>query len=119
MRMSDWSSDLCSSDLNDAARKLKQGSLAPRQGVRSRQKAVRPFFASQEAWKGRRGCNEPSNSVASDVSQSDIGQGARIFNSMAGASSVRCAPTSREVVRQALRWQIGRASGRERVCQYG
>src|SRR3546814_10289170 len=73
VRISDWSSDVCSSDLPDARR-----------------------FANASGYLRDHGCQTPRG------------------DSRGSAGTA----TSRSEILLAHRWEIGRASCRERVCQY-
>src|SRR3546814_1402480 len=88
MRISDWSSDVCSSDLRHVGMEFAAGmSVFPGGGVDDRDSELDPALwagPSPEEWAERMGCN---------------------------------ADEAKELICAAVR-ELGRASCRERVCQY-
>src|SRR3546814_11078719 len=101
MRISDWSSDVCSSDL-DAPVYGALGRLGP--GGTPRPAAVVPRAGQLDLDPAGHGTSSKGGWT------NRARAGAR-----RGATTVPAAsPTDPAVPR----WEIGRASGRERVCQY-
>src|SRR3546814_14548958 len=101
MRISDWSSDVCSSDLEHHARHLRQP-LGRRHGARmvDRRQVAQPRLAEQ-GHVDREG-ERAQAAVGADVAR--------------GLFATDMLLARRE--RQHEATQIGRASCRERVCQY-
>src|SRR3546814_20174197 len=105
MRISDWSSDVCSSDLEDLPSQDELAAAANAAAARAMAEAKADTPESRNYVNVERGFSitfpegwqkDAASSNADGVVYQDPGAGAdvRIF------------------------WQIGRASGRERVCQY-
>src|SRR3546814_11009006 len=113
MRISDWSSDVCSSDLRAAA-------------------AERYFASQAERWDAIRSLHISENEVEAAIQRAlagrdigrlvDVGTGTgRMIELFAGrATEVSGIDRSAEMLRLArAKLESGRASCRERVCQYG
>src|SRR3546814_5036879 len=99
MRISDWSSDVCSSDLGESARSLLQRNMGFRKGATFRVSATTTRYASRRQLSTEQD-EEWSHEKAAWFHRERPGSGPR-------------PRTARRRPRQ-----IGRASGRERVCQY-
>src|SRR3546814_18614455 len=104
MRISDWSSDVCSSDLHVRGLLLAYADLYPGLGphpAKANQNAGRLFWQS----------------LNDSVFLVNAVQGyAQIRDALSAADRKRIAD---QVIRPMARFQIGSASCRERVCQYG
>src|SRR3546814_19793247 len=97
MRISDWSSDVCSSDLRRRQRLARESQWGAALEVVQHEARV-VAIAAADIVNGR------------PLSPEDA---ARIAHAAARIAEAEAVPTDRPTQ------QIGRASGRERVCQYG
>src|SRR3546814_952439 len=113
MRISDWSSDVCSSDLPVA----DQGFL-PDQRHLPRVADDAALLAGNPPW--RRLCGGGGMSAAQFIPSPLGGEGYGALPLKAARRSWMrgCAPQARAIAVRPLTPQIGRASCRERVCQY-
>src|SRR3546814_11788253 len=104
MRISDWSSDVCSSDLGAAAGDSEAAAAATKSDITASTDTPAPTIKIP-VWPVAR------KSAAIE----------RRRNSLSIASAVYILPTAQSAhpVINRLPGQAGRASGRERVCQYG
>src|SRR3546814_13779568 len=102
MRISDWSSDVCSSDLKDLLR--QQSGKIPRCARDDSEEQLAHFESGCT-----NGTGNPSRLIPSSL-----------FPLLAPptAPSVRAAPRESNLDHHCARYEIGRASCRERVCQY-
>src|SRR3546814_9223166 len=102
MRISDWSSDVCSSDLMEGRRDYAGDNVA---GVE------RDNVATEQGW--RTGSNQGQREAASMLGLSVDETSRRIgfINALSGEARSTA-------ISQLSRAKIGRASCRERVCQY-
>src|SRR3546814_14170136 len=108
MRISDWSSDVCSSDLPYAARVPR--SRAEACGAETKKRRDRPRTAPAQLLPVT-GARDIARVHAICETRNDQGRAIMIVLATAiGAPAFAAAMTSR---------QIGRASCREGVCQYG
>src|SRR3546814_13586508 len=99
MRISDWSSDVCSSDLLEAAREAYEALVAL-----SRMPGNGPGAAGRVA--------DAAFNLITDLCESDGLSAAQIiYDELTGLSVANDHDP-------AIRLEIGRASCRERVCQY-
>src|SRR3546814_11422130 len=117
MRISDWSSDVCSSDLGTLERSIVIG--VGRAGVREN-------FAQAAAWQIRRTARHVDHALtaghgdAASAPRPEPGQGAeqpRLVGALRSFDLDVLAGLDDPSRR--LEAKIGRASGRERVWQYG
>src|SRR3546814_1304504 len=97
MRISDWSSDVCSSDLHAA---FLIADIARRRADQPRNRVLLHEFAHVDAHHG------------AVIVEQEFGQRLGQF----GLADARRSQ-EQETAERAI-WEIGRASGRERVCQY-
>src|SRR3546814_15776205 len=107
MRISDWSSDVCSSDLCSrsrfpAPRRRPEDQPDSWLSVLEGSWALTPVLAMQRKGEDFGTAPAPGASAADGVLRCGIGPQTREENCLAAAYA----------------WQIGRASCRERVCQY-
>src|SRR3546814_18892173 len=113
MRISDWSSDVCSSDLPDqlAATRLRRALMWNMIGTASAFLlgiiAIAGAFAMGSDWLG--------NSRANDLPRLSAELGLKLYQT----SSMRPGIFGTAVIADSsvINKKIGRASGRERVCQ--
>src|SRR3546814_3952711 len=119
MRISDWSSDVCSSDLLGEARRVS-GRLDLYGDMRQ---IVHPDHVAEPGDEGAIAIHEPVYPLTEGLTNARLSQLAAVALDRrpelaewidAPLLASRNWPAWREAMEQ-----IGRASGRERVCQYG
>src|SRR3546814_15044101 len=115
MRISDWSSDVCSSDLVDAGRRARRGGEA--QGVVTVSAAV-----FQDVGADRK-LVDPRPVVAKAVGDGvvvlELGFAIVVLEARVVEVALALQPLFCRLGLQSLPHEIGRASWRERVCRYG
>src|SRR3546814_6014398 len=110
MRISDWSSDVCSSDLNTLG--VQAVHPVPTDMVLAQIDSVASDIGFDAVKIGMIGSAETASAVAERLSQPDLAQAALVFDPVMIASS------GSVLADDATIGEIGRASCRERVCQY-
>src|SRR3546814_17681892 len=123
MRISDWSSDVCSSDLNDVRRRIAQLQTSTQAEADKREEAAKRIVS--DVWKQATSGVRPSTDMLTNWATAVEGTAAAPeFTAAMGALQdvqgvLRESPEHQAEYVQGLRaQQIGRAAGRERVCQY-
>src|SRR3546814_12830772 len=108
MRISDWSSDVCSSDLRRLTAPHRDQQVVEN---RHALEELRRLIGARDA-----GARHPMGAPAGQVALAEV-HAARI-RSVEASNEIERSGLSRTVRTDAAGDQIGRASGRERVCQY-
>src|SRR3546814_15869350 len=120
MRISDWSSDVCSSDLCQGSVKPRKRCIVGRQ-AKAEQVGVICKGAGQDAVTGQLGEQLRGVGGLDQAEQRTVSPGIEAVAGKHGVELGRAAPPvaarGRDPLVIAIS-EIGRASGRERVCQY-
>src|SRR3546814_14570093 len=112
MRISDWSSDVCSSDLHRPVRAGKHIAII---ASHWRDAAFLHARLRDDPERPERLNNLPVEKFAAAIGfDADRGNGSPTFEAAMGVDGIR----QYSVHLLLLHWKIGRASCRERVCQY-
>src|SRR3546814_12039533 len=115
MRISDWSSDVCSSDLTAAEERAQQTLIAYRQTL------LRALEEVEAALIGHAGAGARATALREAVAANQLAaERARSLYTQGLVGFIDVLDAQRELTdsRLSLADAIGRASCRERVCQY-
>src|SRR3546814_12484670 len=117
LRISDWSSDVCSSDLGKAERNQRQTQLPPPGGhapLHRHGRRVTPAPTFRQAARSRR------LALAPPRGEQELGIAIGLFAALEHqiAGGVEGSPVKAGRHRLIERIELGRESCRERVCQY-
>src|SRR3546814_13779569 len=108
LRISDWSSDVCSSDLSDVRHRSLGHNACPEDAGQARWRPTRFKLVRETVGRHAQGQRELRALAAGAVEKAPVATGRNRIRSP-GARAAESHPQSKE---------IGRASCRERVCKY-
>src|SRR3546814_12835856 len=123
MRISDWSSDVCSSDLRLSTRRVWRGFLSHSSTRKARYAVTRRCVGGGGVCRALRSAGPATQTVARCIQEPDRSRGRRSLNLFFNTDAATLSPLALFiqadwVVKFVILGQIGRASCRERVGQY-